>query len=319
MKKIFSVLIFFILAAFIFGISFRDSLRREYRNLEKIASNGSLNDIRFIRSGLSQKISFYSDSLRIAGELYDSQRNSPCIILLHGSSIYGRKSPLVRVLANQFNRLGYVVLTFDVRGYGESEDPKGLEVPDDFDFARDVQSGIDYLLSNVSIDTQRIYVIGHSFGGGVALAAQMRDSRIKKLVLIGPSRRLKERFFNSDAMDREYFLKRWRRDMQLSYKLTFAIWKEVLRPLDIEWHLPRFQSLGHVPIFLIDGERENKKDIEFLRCIYQKMAPPADYWTIPKTAHYLNTGFFLGRVCYNRRVVVKAVKHIDKWLKKGKN
>jgi pimeloyl-ACP methyl ester carboxylesterase len=247
--------------------------------------------------------------------LPNSSHASPTLLLLHGTSIYGRKLPLIQILAKEFQSLGYVVLAIDFRGYGESDDPDSLTCPDDFNFAQDICSAIDYLLENVPVDPSQIYILGHSFGAGSALSAQENDTRIRKLILFGPPRRLSERFLDADAKDRNFILLRMKRDMQLSYDLDFDIWRKVVQKRNIENYIENFSQADHIPLFLIDSEDEDPRDLEFLERIYQKLSPPVNYWTVPKTNHYLNTGRLLGKYIYGKEIIDNFVCNIDFWLK----
>lgn len=265
-----------------------------------------------------QPISFYSNNLKLRGDFYPPAGNSKgeTILLLHGSSIFGRKLALIQAWAKEFQQRGYAVLAFDLRAYGESDDPQ-IFTPAAFDFAQDVRSAIDFLLSHAPANGNRFYVIGHSFGGAVALVAQAVDPRIAKIVSFGPPRRLSERFLNPEAREKQKLLVRWQADMQLDQPLNFNLWQQVLQPLNIENYAAAFSQTGHTPVFLIDAETEPTADLEFLRTFYRGVAPPADYWTVPQTDHYLGTGFLFGQPCYYTGIVQAFVNRVDQWLQQS--
>jgi pimeloyl-ACP methyl ester carboxylesterase len=288
-----------------------------YHHVKSLTNKPFIN-IRWLISSSSQRVSFRSNSLTITGDLYQPEhtKNTPALLLLHGSSVFGRKLPLIHALAHEFSAIGYTVLIIDFRGYGESQDP--LErTSAAFDFAQDVQSALDFLTSQVAIDRNQIYAFGHSLGAGVLLDAQKRDQRIKKAVLFGPPRRLSERFLNSEATDRKKLLIRWQADMQLDQPLSFSLWQQVLAPLNIENYSQDFSIAGHRPIFLIDADKESQEDLDFLREIYHRMVQPVKYWTVPASDHYLNTGFLLFWPCYDRPFVTAFVNRVDEWLKQN--
>ncbi|MGB5898904.1 MAG: alpha/beta fold hydrolase [Geitlerinemataceae cyanobacterium] len=261
----------------------------------------------------SKPIIFTADTLNIIGDLYCGNERSPVILLLHGSSIFGRKLPLIRALAKEFQALGYTVLTFDLRGHGESDKPQDY-TGKSFDFARDVEAAIDELERRLEIKNRRLYVVGHSFGGGVALAAQARDKRIEKVVVFGPPRRLSERFLNPEAREKVKLLFRWQLDMQLNKPLTFSMWKPAIERLNIENYVEQFSQPGHIPLFVIDAEREPAEDLAFLRAFSQKATSPKNYWTVPNTDHYLDSGFVRIIPYYDRQLVMTFVDRIDRWF-----
>lgn len=294
---------------------------RNFVSLMKLLWNQPMSQISAtkLKSEEVQEVFFTSDSLKIVGDLLepDTYQPSPAILLLHGTSRYGRKLPLIQILARKFYKLGYIVLAIDLRGYGESEVPEALTSPRDFDFAQDVHSAIEFLVQNTRVDPEEIYVLGHSFGAGVALAAQCNNPLIKKLILFGPPRRLSERFLNPGAPDRDFILARMRRDMNLPYNLDFQIWKHVVAARNIETYIEQFSQTQHIPLFLIDSEYENPLDLNFLRDIYRHLKGQVEYWTVPQVDHYLNTSSHFGFLLYSEAIINQFTQRIDLWLNSG--
>ena len=273
-------------------------------------------ELKYINYSAAKKVKFTSGKLTLTGDLFSSKNitQAPCILLIHGSAIFGRKSPLIQGLAHEFHRLGYTVLALDLRGYGESDDPQDYH-PKGFDFAQDVESALDFLVDYVGVSSDKFYLVGHSFGGGVALAAQARDQRIKKIVSFGPPRRLSERFINQRARDRHKLLVRWQGDMQLDKPLNFPFWREVMETINLERYVQDFAIPGHTPVFLIDASQEPEADLQFMRDVLQNMIPPVEHWTVPGTGHYLNCGFLFTLPFYHQPLVKTFVNCVDQWLK----
>ncbi|MDY6936441.1 MAG: alpha/beta fold hydrolase [Cyanobacteriota bacterium] len=251
----------------------------------------------------------------MVGDLYSSDRTEekPVILILHGASVFGRKLPLIQALSQEFQELGYPVFAFDARGFGESEKPAEY-TPESFDFSQDVRSAIDVLSDREGFANRRFYIVGHSFGGGVALGASDRDSRIEKVVIFGPPRRLGERFLNPEAREKIKLLVRWQGDMQLDRPLEFDLWSQVLAPLNIENYVERFSQPGHTPLFIVDAEDEPDPDLAFLREFYQHTVDPTDYWTVPATNHYLDSGFRLNVPQYYPPTIRSFVEKVDRWF-----
>ena len=85
--------------------------------------------------------------------------------------------------AKYFNDAGYVVLTLDYRGFGASEGPRGELIP--LERVEDIRNGVVFLGLQSEVDKEKIGVVGHCFGGGVATYAAAIDQRIKVLVVVG--------------------------------------------------------------------------------------------------------------------------------------
>ena len=43
-----------------------------------------------------------------------------------------------------------------------------------------------------------LYIIGHSFGAGVAVSVALQDERVNKIVSIAPGRRTKDMYFREN-------------------------------------------------------------------------------------------------------------------------
>ncbi|MGB3412973.1 MAG: CocE/NonD family hydrolase [Microthrixaceae bacterium] len=98
---------------------------------------------------------------------------------------------------------GYNVLTWDPRGFGESD---GTATVDSADFeGRDVQQLIDWVatLPTVQLDgphDPRMGMVGGSYGGGIQLVTAPNDCRIDALVPIIAWHSLRSSLFKSDTI-----------------------------------------------------------------------------------------------------------------------
>ena len=142
---------------------------------------------------VSEPVTIWSEGTRLTGDLWslpDSSPDEPMpgILLCHGYG--GRREQLNGAYARKFAALGFVVLCFDYRGYGdsdgklvrvggkESEEPgqpyetvvqEVREVVDVLDQVEDARSALAFLMGDPRVDPNRIAVWGSSNGGGVAL------------------------------------------------------------------------------------------------------------------------------------------------------
>jgi dienelactone hydrolase len=113
----------------------------------------------------------------------DEDAGLPVVVLAHGfSANKGAMSSLARRLA----RGGYGVIALDFRGHGEN--PRPFErsfagTPED-GLAQDLDRAVLYARTSARFDGQRIAVVGHSMGGGVALAYASREPKLAATVAI---------------------------------------------------------------------------------------------------------------------------------------
>jgi len=102
----------------------------------------------------------------------------PVIILCHG--FCGIRGILLPDFAEAFVRAGFATLTFDYRGFGDSEGERGRLVP-----ARqidDIVSVIDWAKQHPALDADRIGLWGTSFGGCHVFGAAVNNPDVKCIV-----------------------------------------------------------------------------------------------------------------------------------------
>jgi dienelactone hydrolase len=266
------------------------------------------------------EVRFPSGNLTVGGTLYAPAPPLglyPALVITHGGTRFGRKLALYGALARKLSERGYVVLTFDFRGFGDSERPRRFETSADLDFVRDVTAAVDYLTTLRRVDPSRISVIGHSFGAGVAVAAALRDRRLGRAVSIAPGRNTAGRFFGPGAADPGYPSTRMSRDMGVDPPIPPAVFDPHLKDYVAEAVLdyPR-----HPPILLVDGEKEPAEDLAFLKDVAARMTEPKGYVTIAGADHYFGTRqdqqAHPTTVDYDARILDPLVEEIDGWLKK---
>ncbi|HXG66811.1 MAG TPA: alpha/beta fold hydrolase [Blastocatellia bacterium] len=159
----------------------------------------------------TRPVTIWSDGTRLAGDLFFPKDMKPgdklpALILCHGWG--GVRAHLNRAYAPQFAAAGYVVLTFDYRGWGDSDsrlvvkgpmpkpDEKGevtvraqaiRELVDPFDQTEDIINAITFIEGEPGVDATRIGLWGTSYGGGHVLYVAAHDERVKAIVSQVPS------------------------------------------------------------------------------------------------------------------------------------
>jgi pimeloyl-ACP methyl ester carboxylesterase len=195
-------------------------------------------ETRFHFADDEQYVTIPSGESLLAGTLYQpavmTNLKNPAILLLHGSTPQGRKLGLYRLLGHRLAEQSYVVLKFDLRGFGESDDPPDVNEPESFNFVADVEAAATYLSQLPGVDPEQLYLIGHSFGGDVAITAVAEGAPFQKLVLIGPGRRFIERGGSLDAPELDYFRRRDMRYQDLSEPIPAAVYLSYRATLSLE-------------------------------------------------------------------------------------
>jgi len=159
----------------------------------------------------SRHVDIWSDGTRLSGDLWHPEGSQsggklPTVVLCHGWG--GVRSHLNQAYAPELAKAGYVVLTFDYRGWGDSDsrlvikekmpepDKSGMitvraqairELVDPFDQTEDIINCIDFLAGEPGVDPDRIGLWGTSFGGGHVVYVAALDKRVKCIVSQVPS------------------------------------------------------------------------------------------------------------------------------------
>ena len=130
-------------------------------------------------------VTFYSEGVKLVGELFapddlpPGQRRAG-VVLCHGYT--GVKDLYLPDNARALNEAGYVVLTFDYKGWGESEGPRTRLAP--YSRVADVQAALTFLGVQEAVDEERLGIYGTSYGGATVVWTGAVDRRVKCVVSV---------------------------------------------------------------------------------------------------------------------------------------
>ncbi len=144
-----------------------------------------------------------SEGTRMSAEVFapegSEEKKLPTIIMSHG---WGGTAEHLRHSATEFAQAGYLVVTFDYRGWGKSDSRLILagarpeqkdgklvaevkevrEVVDPIDQTADIMSAISWAAGEKQCDPGRIGIWGSSYSGGHVVYVAARDPRVKAVV-----------------------------------------------------------------------------------------------------------------------------------------
>ena len=146
---------------------------------------------------MRERISYYSDGLKLSGIL-DTPENAPGkrfpgVLLVPG--FMSTADAFFPGFADELNKGGFVSLTMDFRGFGESEGVRGEVIP--YLQIYDASNAISYLQSRPEVNPDKIAILGVSLGGGEVAYIAARDRRVKavaSMVLVGDGVRRMRKF-----------------------------------------------------------------------------------------------------------------------------
>ena len=134
---------------------------------------------------MRKSVTFYSEGFRLVGDAFYPDGLQPSdtragIVLCHGYT--GVKDLYLPDNARVLNDTGYVVLTFDYKGWGDSEGPRSRLAP--YSRVADVQAALTYLGSLPEVDASRLGIYGTSYGGATVVWTAAIDPRVKCVVSV---------------------------------------------------------------------------------------------------------------------------------------
>ncbi len=133
----------------------------------------------------STPVSFYSEGVRLSGDLFLPDDLRPGdkragIVLCHGYT--GVRNLYLPDNARVLNAAGYVVLTFDYKGWGDSDGPKNRLSP--YGRVIDSQAALTFLGAQGMVDPDRLGLYGTSYGGATVVWTAAVDQRVKAVVSV---------------------------------------------------------------------------------------------------------------------------------------
>ena len=132
---------------------------------------------------MKRAVEFYSEGFKLVGDIYvpdglPSGEQRAAVLLCHGYT--GVKDLYLPDNAKTLNDAGYVVMTFDYKGWGESEGTRSRLAP--YSRVADVQAAMTYLGIQPEADADRIGLYGTSYGGATVSWTGAVDQRAKCIV-----------------------------------------------------------------------------------------------------------------------------------------
>jgi dipeptidyl aminopeptidase/acylaminoacyl peptidase len=134
---------------------------------------------------VKKAIAFYSEGVRLVGDVFYPEGLRPSerragVVLCHGYT--GVKDLYLPDNARVLHEAGYVVLTFDYKGWGDSGGPRSRLAP--YSRVADVQAALTFLGSLPEVDAARLGIYGTSYGGATVVWTAAIDPRVKCVVSV---------------------------------------------------------------------------------------------------------------------------------------
>jgi dipeptidyl aminopeptidase/acylaminoacyl peptidase len=134
---------------------------------------------------MKNSVTFYSEGYRLVGDVYAPADMRPGeqragIVLCHGYT--GVKDLYLPDNARVLTEAGYIVMTFDYKGWGDSEGPRSRLAP--YSRVYDVQAALTFFATRPEVDPERLGLYGTSYGGATVVWVGAIDPRVQCIVSV---------------------------------------------------------------------------------------------------------------------------------------
>jgi len=197
-------------------------------------------------------------NLTLHGWFFKAAEAKSSILVLHGNA---------QNLGTHINSMlwlvpaGFNVFIFDYRGYGNSEGNASLD-----GVHKDAEAALETLLSLPGVDQNRIFVLGQSIGGSIAVYLAATTTHRKNIqALIVESAFASYRQITKEKMDS--FWLTWPFQYPFSYqfpdKYSAIRWIKKILPM---------------PILILHGKQDPVMSIHHGQMLYEEALQPKDFW-----------------------------------------
>ena len=133
----------------------------------------------------AEPVAFESDGVALVGTLYRpaNRGRGPAVVVTGSWTTV--KEQMAAGYARRMAEAGFLALTFDFAGFGESGGrPRQLESP--ARKIRDIHSAVTFLTHHEQVDRRRIGALGVCASSGYTAVNTANDPRVRSLALIAP-------------------------------------------------------------------------------------------------------------------------------------
>lgn len=223
-----------------------------------------------------EDVSFSSneEGLTLRGWFLPAQDTERVIIMVHGADGH-RADPSIGMLpvASQLVAHGYNVLTFDLRGHGESD---GNRISAGYNERKDLLGAVSYLESR---GFRRIGVLGFSMGAVATLLAAAESDAIAAVVSDSAFADIKD-MMEPEFSKRTKFPKFFLRPLLFMVKIMYGVDFTAVSPID------SLSQIAPRPILFIHGELDEVVPLQHAYRLHEASQNPEDQlWTVPGAYH----------------------------------
>lgn len=215
------------------------------------------------------------DGTRLHGWWFEAAATAPTVIVIHG--VRKNRTDVLRA-ALALRHGGFNALVFDGRGHGHSE---GYYVTYGFNERRDVESVIEWLVAQKSIDKNRIGLVGESMGAAIALQVAAHNEWIRCVWADSPFaslKRISHEFIQSATHLPNVVLNpvMWTARQMANYRGNFEI--QLIEPVALAAKIT-------CPVYLVHGTADQLIAVSHSQEIHEALTAKKELWVVEGVRH----------------------------------
>src|SRR5215467_5085106 len=215
------------------------------------------------------------DGTRLYGWWMRASADGPTVVVLHG--VKKNRTDVIRT-ALLLRRAGYNVLVFDGRGHGNSG---GRYVTYGFYERRDVESALEFLVTEKKINRQRVGLAGESMGAAIALQVAAANPWIRAVWADSPFaslRRVAQEYVRRVSHLPDVVLSpvMWTTIRVANYRGKFDV--ETVNPLALAASIK-------CPVFMVHGTADELISAAHSEIIHAALGGEKQIWFVEGSGH----------------------------------
>ena len=236
-------------------------------------------------------------------------RKYPAILFIHGLLPRGAETRLYKLLTRELAKRGFLVLSFDMRGFDDSSEVANFRVPQDLDFLADVKAALSFMIRELPVDKRNITIAGHSMGANLAFAVGAKDARVRNIIAVsagnfGP-------VWKYTGVRKKQMLGRF--DHVLGTKLNDRQWKHLAGPLDMFQYLP-LEEGKRVSLIVADGDWPHIR--LYSKRLYKKLKVAKEFVVIRDSNHNFGAEYQKGNTIVDTHPVAVLARRMTEWARR---
>lgn len=256
-----------------------------------------------------KKIYYIKNHFRYASYIFTPCGKGPFpgIVFCHGNLPTGKDTALYMEMCKLLAKKGYAILSFDIKGFGESEKISKIRLPEDLNFVQDASWAVDYFSGLKILDNIPLTIIGHSSGGNIAMAAGSVDARVENIICISPGDFNPRK--NPPGLKQHY---RNRLAIGLEYSIPMDYYDTLVGPLTMLDYVSKLED-KNILFILAEHDHINQKRFSYNLLDEISKVKSKKLIEIKDAIHTIGARLVDGNKIEDISKISELVDQIDKW------